>query len=36
VEWQELRRGIEQRHAPEDPTLPLIVRCLVRVDFLDR
>jgi hypothetical protein len=36
VELRGLWREVEQKHAPADPTLPLIVRCLLRVGFPDR
>ena len=29
------RREVEPKHAPADPTLPLIVRCRLRVGSLD-
>ena len=35
VELRGWRREVEQKHAPVDPTLPLIVRCRLRVGFLD-
>jgi hypothetical protein len=35
AEWQRWSREVGRKHAPADPTMPLVVRCLLLVDLLD-